>query len=258
MPLEDYDPVFAKRVRATIGHTFPMYSPMHLPSPRGIWPLGNDTVGQNSNDISGQGRHLTDAGAVTYDIDNFMSYVNLNGTNEYLFRADESPLDITDVLGMGCWVYFDNAPSAFEVIMGKSRPGTNNRSYRLSRATDGTITAMVSSNGTATTTITSTQVVSANTWAFVHMSYDPSTALSVFVGTVGGDDGLLEKTTNTTSIPGSINAGGANFAIGAQNTGGTPSDLMTGRASLAYLCAALMPDKMPNLIYAQARELLVV
>lgn len=258
MPLEDYDPGFARRVKATIGHTFPMYSPMHLPSARGIWPLGSANARQDATDISGKDRALTDAGAVTYNIDNFMSYVNLNGSNEYLFRADEGPLDITDVLGMGIWVYFDTTASALEVIMGKARPGTNNRSYRLTRDATGHIVAMVSSNGTATTTATSTQVVAANTWAFVHMSYDPSTSLSVFVGTAGGDDGLLEKTTNTTSIPASINNSGANFAIGAQNTGGTPSDHMDGRAALAYLCAELLPDRIPNLIYAQTRELLVV
>ncbi len=256
--VQEYDPDLAEQVAAMVGHTFPMYSPMHLPSARGIWPLGSANAGQDAIDISGKDRSLTDAGAVTYDIDNFMSYVNLNGSTEYLFRADEGPLDITGKLGMGCWVYFDTTASALEFIIGKNRPGTNNRSYRLFRDATGHIVAMVSSNGTAATTATSTQVVAATTWAFVSMSYDPSTSLSVFVGTAGGDDGLLEKTTNTTSIPASINNSNANFAIGAQNTSGTPADHLDGRAALAYLCAELLPDRIPNLIYAQTRELLVV
>lgn len=256
--VQEYDPDLAEQVAAMVGHTFPMYSPMHLPSARGIWPLGSGTSGQNSNDISGQDRHLTDAGGVTYDIDNFMSYANLNGSNEYLAIADAAAFDITDVLGMGIWVYFDTTASGVEHILGKWTVGGNERSYRITRTADGTIRALVSSNGTATTSVTSTQVVAATTWAFVAMSYDPSTSLKVFVGTEGGDDGQLEMTEETSSIPASINNSTADFSIGAADTSGTPASHLDGRAALAYLCAALMPDKMPNLIYAQTRELLVV
>jgi hypothetical protein len=100
--------------------------------------------------------------------------------------------------------------------------------------------------------------VAANTWAYVGMSYDPNNSLKVFLGQNGGDDGLLEVVENTTSIPASIFDSNANFAIGAQNTSGTPSDFMAGRASMAFLCNALISDKIHNLIYAQTRELLVV
>lgn len=254
----DYNAELARQIKANIGAIFPMYSPMHLPSARGIWPIGNGTAGANSNDISGRGRHLTDAGGVTYNIDNFLEYANLNGSTEYLFLADVVAIDITGNLGMGCWVYFDNTASATEFIMGKWTNAANQRSYRLIRVNTGVIQAQVSTNGTTVVSISSTAIVAANTWAFVAMSYDPSTSLSVFVGQEGGDNGMLEKTENTTSIPASIFNSNADFAIGARDTSATPASFLTGRASTAYLCSALMPDKMHNLIYAQTRALLVV
>ena len=102
--VQEYDPDLAEQVAAMVGHTFPMYSPMHLPSARGIWPLGDSGSG-SASDISGRGRILADVGAVTYAIDNFMSYANLNGSTEYLWRADEGGFDIfcigtaTSILG---------------------------------------------------------------------------------------------------------------------------------------------------------------
>lgn len=257
--VQEYDPDLAEQVAAMVGHTFPMYSPMHLPSARGIWPLGSGTSGDNSNDISGQGRHLTDAGGLIYDIDNFMPFVNLDGATGYLFFADTAGISITGAMGMGCWGYFDDAVGNTEIIIGKwNQVGGGQRSYQIFRNSSGNIVTRVSVDGTAAVLATSTAVVAANTWACVGMSYDPSTSLSVFVGQEGGDDGLLEKTTNTTSIPASIFNSTADFAIGARNTSATPTGFMDGRVGLAFLCATLMPDKMFNLIYAQTRELLVV
>lgn len=204
-----------RTILAEIGLQFPIL--FMLPMTRALWLLSN--VDENSDlfDSSGQGRTLSETGTVTYSFDEYMPYAVLNGTTQYFKRADEAGLDITGALTMGGWFYFDNTASADEFIIGKWQERNNRRSYALKRNSSGKIVAIVSSNGTAETTVTSTDTVASGVWVLVVLRYEPSNELSVFVGQEGGSGGTMVENSNTSSIPASLNSDTAKFAVGVRD-----------------------------------------
>jgi len=193
-----------------------------------------------------------------FGVDDYMPYAVLDGSS-YWSRADEAGLDITNGLTMGGWFYFDATASAIEFMMGKWTETGNVRSYGLRRDASGNIEALVSSNGTAETSQTSTNTVAANTWVFAVLRYDPSTTLDVLIGKDGGAGGALEEDNNTSSIPSSINSAGADLSFGARDTSGTAAAFLTGRyGGFGFLSNAVLTDDHLNQLYAQTRRLIDV
>ena len=222
---------------------------------------GTVSMTANANDdwaISGIEIKAASTSEGNFSVDNYMPYAILDGSINWS-RSDEAGLDITNVLTMGGYHNFDNTASVDEFIMGKWTETGNERSYGLKRDSNGNIVAMISSNGTAETTQTSTDTVAADTPVFVALRYDPSNELSVFVGQEGATTGVLVEDLNTTSIPAALNSGAADFSIGARDTSGTAADFMTGWAgSPQFLCNAILSDNYLNQIYSQTRLLLDV
>lgn len=220
---------------------------------RGVWSMSSITETPTVIDLSGQGRTLTYNGNPVFDVQGLLAYIKLDGTGDYLSRADEAGLDIlgtetyitTDRRGltMGLWIYYDNAASTAEFGMGKDENSTNT-SYRLLRKSTGEAVFGVCVDGVAgnVVTVDSASTLSATTWYHVVGRFEPSTELAVFVNGV--------KTVNTTSIPASIFNGTADFTIGGYS-GGTA--LMTGRVGLAFLCASHLPDAVIQTIYHEQR-----
>jgi len=194
--------------------------------------------------------------SIGFGIDDYMPYPLLLGGN-YWSRADEAGLETPDALTEGGYFFFDNTASAVETMIGKWTEGGNERGDVIRRDASGNIEALVSSNGTAETSVTSTSTVASGTWVFVALRYDPSTALDIFIGQDGADNGVLEKVTNTTSIPAALNDSAADFAIGARDTSGTAADFMTGRAGgLVFRCNAVFTENQINMLYSQLRLLI--
>ena len=67
-----------------------------LPGLVGFWPMSSvQRSTGNAYDLSGQTRTLTYNGNPTYNINNdFAPYIRLDGTGDFLSRADETDLDI--------------------------------------------------------------------------------------------------------------------------------------------------------------------
>ena len=127
------------------------------------------------------------------------------------------------------------------MYMGMEEGSAGNYSYYLGHTTSGTVTMGITDDGTTFDTVTSTATTSG--WTFAVGRFDPSTELAVFVNGV--------KAVNTSSIDASIYDGNGNFNIGAW----AGSLLLTGDASICFLCAAYLSDDMIGALFQQSRAL---
>lgn len=220
---------------------------LSIPGLVGFWPMSSvQRSTGNAYDVSGQGRTLAYNGNPTYNyLANGTPYIDLDGTGDYLSRADETDLDVlgtetiyaTAVRGLafGGWFLFNALPAAARP-MGKDDLGAN-RSYGIF-----TTAAAVEGIINGTTSVISTVVPVTGAWYFIVIRLIPSTELAIFANST--------KTINIAAIPASINNSAAAFTIGAS---GAATQLMTGRASLCFLSANALSDGKISSIFQQTR-----
>ncbi|MCP4707196.1 MAG: LamG domain-containing protein, partial [Planctomycetes bacterium] len=180
-----------------------------------------------------------------YDQSGQVPYIDLDGTGDYLSRADEAGLRLpgteTYVAGaaqgmtMGIWANFDNHPSQ-RGIMGKYLVAGNQRSYLMTAEATGVVRFFVSLAGTTSVSLTGTIDTGTDTWRHIVVRFIPSVELAIFV------DGVKE--TLAVGVPASLANTTAAFTIGKFDGGGSSVD---GKLSLGFLCATSLPD---GLIYA--------
>ncbi len=216
----------------------------------GFWPM-NSIDASLVYDQSGQSRSLTKNGTpLTYELPSMTSYIDLNGTTQYLSRADEASLDITGALTIGGWFYFDAlGTAAFEAVIGKFNDNAvNERSYLLYlNNVGGTVVFVISTNGSlgaGSSNDVATGALAISNWYFIVGRYTPSTELAVFVNGV--------KTVNTTAIVASAFNSNAQFEIGRRNKANT---FMNGRASLCFLSMKALPDADIARLFNNSRTL---
>jgi len=228
-----------------------------LPGLRAAWTMGSFNQAGNQFDFSGQTRNLIYNGNPLYNYRGIAPFIRLDGTGDYLSRADEAALDITGTetyvatdargLSMGCWVY-PQVGSAEQAIIGKwNENAVNQRSYLIDLTAGDVFRARITSAGTAATidTVTSSVSVSTAAWYFVEMTYDPSTRLAINV------NGTIDE--NVAGIAASLHSGTADLNVGARDNGA--SVLFTGRVSLAWLCAMYHTDPLTQSIWHHTRAL---
>lgn len=226
-----------------------------LPGLRGYWPMGAFDSSGNAIDQSGNARTLTYNGGAPGPLYNYTTqggpYIDLDGTGDYLSRADEAGLDIlgtesyvaTAVRGLtlGGWFYFDRL-AADEHLLGKLG-ASGQFSYRIVKLVSGNVVRLaISGNGTAQSTV-DTAAVSTAAWYFIVGKYTPSTEIAIYLNGT--------ETTATASIPASIFNSTAEFRIGQDNGGF--SHLLDGRASNCFLCAMLLSDTAIDNIYQNTK-----
>mgnify|MGYP001562300049 CR=1 FL=1 len=159
-----------------IGNVLASY--MALPGLVGFWPMSSvqHSTG-NAYDLSGQARTLTYNGNPAYSYYNgLVAYIDLDGTGDYLSRADETDLDITGNkaiyttgaagLTVGGWFYNNAnfAAGGTGLITKWNSAGATTGSFMLYGLTT-TPTALVT-NGTTNTTQTSSETVATGAWYF--------------------------------------------------------------------------------------------
>lgn len=214
-----------------------------FPGVVGIWPGGVFGGGSASQsklvDVSGNGLHLTRNGTTLARSTGLASYIEYDGSSGFYEHADASIFDIVGTetyigaslrgLTIGCWVYF-SALGTNEAVMSKMG-ASGNFSYILHKlSSNDAINFRISSDGSTLVSVTS-DTLSAPRWYFICGRYDPSAELKIWLN---GD-----AVSNTTSIPATIFSGNGPFAIGTYNSG---VHLFDGYVSLAFLCAAAVPD----------------
>lgn len=255
---------FARRNEPNQAWKSAVASLMGLPYLRGAWPMSSVgyAVASRGIDVSGQANHLTDVNAVTFSggtpLHSYAAFVG--ASSQALTRADGGATNWADITGtetyvvaanrgltLGCWVYFTAAPAAVEGIAGKYG-AAGQRSYRLTRAAGGQISAIFSSDGTNTAapngvTQTSTVIPATSTWTFVATRFRPSVAADVWIN---------DAYTSSAAAPASIFDSATDFSL-ASLVGGT-STFMSGRISLAFLCAGAVADTLLWSFYQQTRK----
>jgi hypothetical protein len=227
-----------------------------LPGLRGFWPMSSFNEAGNAYDLSGQGRTLTYNGNPTYNYDGLAPYIDLDGTGDYLSRADEAGLDILGTeayvaaaaqgLTLGGWFWVDSQDD-FDVVVSKWA-GAGARSYqlRMGPAANAKTRFIISNDGTASVECGNPPngTLTYGEWHFIVGRFIPSTEVAQYF------DGVFYK--NAASIPASVFNSAAQFVVGGTSGGG---HLMDGRASLVFLCAVSLSDAMIHALYHQTRGL---
>lgn len=220
----------------TLGEVYAEFT--SLPGLVGFWPMSSvQRSTGNAYDLSGQGRTLTYNGNPTYNIHNsLIPYIDLDGTGDFLSRADETDLDILGNeaiyaaavrgLATGGWFWLDSTVGNREFVT--KHDGTVAGSAFALDQNGGASKFSVYSG--AVVFNSPTQVIATGAWYFLAGVYVPSTSLSLF------QNGIRSQL--AAGVPAAINNSAAGLNIGA--TSGV--NLLDGRAALCFLCANALSD----------------
>jgi len=221
-----------------------------LPGLRGLWTMGVFEGGANAIDLSGNGRTLTYNGNPKYRYDDLVPYLDFDGTGDYLARADEAGLDILGTesyvhstvrgLSIGGLFYFDRA-TTLEYLICKWA-GVGQQSYRLIKSAADAIVFRVQDPAGTDWTQGSTDTVATGEWYHAVGVFDPNTAVRIYLNNVKGE--------NVAGAVASIRNSNADLRIGADGSAG---NLLDGRASLCFLCAAMLSDDHVAAHFEQVR-----
>lgn len=219
---------------------------LQLPQLRGYWPMSSVDENGDVYDLSSQGRVLNNNNTVPFGVYNLLPYADFTpGATEYFDRPDEAGLSITGGLTVGGWFWLDTlAPGNNMGLISKFAVTAGNlRSYILYfDDASNTLRFIVSANGIANTSVTSTATIAISTWYHVVGRFVPGAELSIFV------DGV--ETLNAAAIPASIHDNASAFEIGAYDAA---RFMLDGRAAQCFLCADSHPDVLIKTVFDQTR-----
>jgi hypothetical protein len=215
-----------------------------LPELRGLWPMSSVNEGGHILDLSGQGRTLTNNGGAGRSVTPAGApFVSLNGTSQYLSRADEAGLDITGNLSLGAWIYLTALPAVAGCVVGKITGAGN--AYRLQVVNVGGVGYLdFIVTGATEVSARSAVPVPVGQWVLVGGLFSPSAYVISRVNT--------SAAVNVTAIPASLNNVAAPFTVGAM---GFPDYYLPGYVSLPVVCAAQIPTERWNGLYEAGRHL---
>lgn len=228
----------------------------NLPAQRGLWVATDYDTSGNWEDQTNYDLLLTRTNAYFYYA-GLVPYASFNGSTTYFSRADEAALSITgaepfihdtmDGLTLGAWVYSTDTTNQQGIIAKWGAAGS--RSYSLSLRGDVASDPAyfsISDDGTNSDTVSSgSNGYTSGAWYFVVGRFndtDTGEELAIFVNGV--------KATDTTTRA-SIDDNGSTFYVGSVNAG----SILTGRISIAFLCAAAVPDDQIGALFQQSRAL---
>lgn len=198
----------------------------------GYWTLDGSYADETSN-----GNTLTNNNGAVFNTDegsgsctppDYKSVDLESGSSQYLSIADGSQtgLDITGDLTIEARVKFESFPSNFDyAIVSKFDNSPNDRAYDFRYLDNGGTKLFqfnVSDDGSATDNLNFNYDLSTGVWYHVAVAWDAS-ASTAYLYIDGVNVGSATQN-NITSLYNS----GADFRIGAQNTGGSPSKLLDG------------------------------
>ena len=235
-----------------------------LPALRAFWPMSSVdyAAATQARDVSGGGYHLANNNGAVFGYDNLIPYVEFDGVNQYLSRADGGAGNWADITGteayiaqpgltFGGWFYFDVIAGGVNYgMIGKYLGAGNQRSYRLylygPGAPASNLTFAVSSAGTAVSTLIHQSGVVPTTaaWHFAVARIEVGVQTSIFL------DGTWYD--NVAGVPAGVFDGTASFEIGAMEAG---TGTMNGKVSKGFLCAAAASDAILFSYYEQTRAM---
>lgn len=210
---------------------------IRLPGLQGYWPTSIRTNGGNVVDHSDGSYDLMEVGSCQTGYDG-NAFAHLGNGINYLSGTLVGGIEGTEAwiesairgLTIGCWVNVDETPSIYSGVMSKDGLATN-RGYGLWWQQSNAPAFFVSGDGTTTDFVTAPPSSIAQ-WVFLVGRFIPSTEVAVFVNGV--------KTSNSTSIPASINVSTGSFEVGRYL--GVNSRILHCRVRDVFICAAALTD----------------
>jgi hypothetical protein len=182
----------------------------------GYWTM-NDSSG-NATDSSGNDITLTNSGTATYAAGKFSNSVDVNGSSQHLYSADNADLSITGQVTISAWINPDTVTGT-QTIAGKWDGA--NESYLLSL--NGSAVRM-SIDGAGNYAETATTVVTTGSYQHVVGVYEnASGTVSIYV------NGVKKSVTVTGTIPTSIADDGGRFSVGAEDSTGGATNYFNGK-----------------------------
>jgi hypothetical protein len=221
-----------------------------LPMLRGFWPMSSVGATPQVFDLSGNGRTLTYNGNPTFNAYDLAPYIDLDGTGDYLERTDEAGLRIigseayvaTAIQGLTIGGWFWRDVQAVQHFAGKASPAVNWPYYMRNAGINDTISFSIRSAVPAIHTVSGTSAGVLG-WDFCVGRFEPNNdEINI---TVNGTESTQAIPVGTT-----LSNTAANFRIGSDGT-----NLLNGRASLCFLCAAALPDVTVFSLYERTRRL---
>lgn len=229
------------QIRAGRQLTAADFTNMGLSAPLGLWNLSDLT------DVSGNGRHLLNKGAVP-------TTVGINGLPNTAARFVGNPAQglyipdtgAADPFRMrtgsyGCW-FKTRRQLVEQIIMSRNLNAGNQRSWYMEMpGNTNCLVALASNDGTTGQTVTSQTEVCDDQWHFAVITYD-GTMLSMYI------DGVLETVATYHGIyhpsSGPLNIGAVN-ADAATNTGAPYS----GQIDEAFVTADTLTEEQVRILY---------
>lgn len=215
-----------------------------LPGLRGFWPMSSYYSGGDAADLAGFDAvltRLTYNGNPVYNYDGLAPYIRFDGTGDYLSHIDNAHYDILGTeayvgmpgLTLGGWFYIEDVANAQGLVAKYGGAGT--RSYLLwvrGDIANDPAQFVISDDGTAVDSVFLVGYT-VNTWHYIVGRFNDADAGAELKVWFDGNSNTAATARNA------IFDGAAAFTIGSLSGGGS---LMTGRASLCWLCASALSD----------------
>lgn len=224
----------------------PLVAPfLSLPRLRGLWCAANVDDNTDLRDYTGQGRTLSDNGSPGFGVYNSVTpYFGLvTASSQYYSRADEAGLDLTNSHTVGLWVYPNTLGASTSAFLAKHDGSTNAGSNFLLDWNVGVASNLSYGvfSGASAYRASSTSIATGG-WYFLVGRYEASTSVSLHINGTW--------TTNTTSIPASLNNNANVFEVGGI---AGANFLLAANVSVIFLCAAAISDAAVSQVYQQTR-----
>lgn len=182
----------------------------------GYWTM-DDSSG-NATDTSGNSITLTNSGTATYAAGKFSNSVDVNGSSQHLYSADNSDLSITGQVTLSAWVNPDTVTGT-QTIAGKWDGA--NESYLLSL--NGSAVRM-SIDASGNYAETASGALATGSYQHVVGVYDNAAAtVSIYV------NGVKKSVTVTGTLPTSIADDAGRFSVGAEDSTSGTSNYFNGK-----------------------------
>jgi hypothetical protein len=225
----------AGQVRAGRQLTAADFTALGLSAPRGLWNLSD------LSDASGNGRALTNKGAVT-----FANGINgaattaaqfIGSTAQALYIADTGAADPFRITtgSWGCWFRTAKRGVGQHVLSRMGSAGTNAVSaYTLALGASATQATASASDGTNATVCTGTSDLGDDRWHFAVVTFD-GTTIRLYVDGALDATAAFAATINQVAVPLNVGGYGADGATAA----GSP---FYGRVDEAFVSADVLSD----------------
>lgn len=184
------------------------------PKLRGFWPGSLVDETGLCYDISGQNRNLFSTSLPNYAGASLYPYADFNrASGNYLSRATEEGLEITNSLVVWTWVYFD-PESTGQVTPLLSKWGNAwDHSWMLAKSNTNELVFKMTQDGNAEFRADDDgEFYEESKWLFVLGRFSPCEEVALFVGKA--EDGNCKWYSNTTNIPTNIFNSSADLEVG--------------------------------------------